>query len=96
MKVIAKLRKFKNFSGIKATLTDRQGKAIIDTVTKEGGFNGKFIFNFDREDLPGRRRGKRVNLKITFESLNNADEANFRSRNNKFFSFDPLEQSTRF
>ena len=95
MKLVTKLRGFKNYSDLKATLTNRRGNQVIDSISKTGNFNGRFAFRFERGELPGKLRHKRASLKITIESLNKKSEANFL-KGDEEFSFAPQRQVQRF
>ena len=95
MKFTTRLKGFQDYVDLKATLTDKRGRKVIDTVTRQGDFNGRFTFRFNKSDLPGKRRQKKASLKLTIESLNNADETNL-SKGGQDFTFDPIKQSSRF
>ena len=43
MKLITKLKGFKDYSDLEAILSGKKSKNVIDVVTKVGDFNGKFI-----------------------------------------------------
>ena len=53
MKFTTRLKGFQDYVDLKATLTDKRGRKVIDTVTRQGDFNGRFTFRFDKSDLPG-------------------------------------------
>ena len=95
MKLVTSLKGFEDYFDLKAILTDKKGKKVIDTVTKNGDFNGKFVFKFGKDELPGKKSKKKSSLKLTIESLNDSDETNL-AKNGNFFTFDPLKQSEKF
>ena len=95
MKLISTLKGFKNYFDLKATLTNKKGTKVIDTVSKSGDFNGKFTFKFNKNELPGKKSKKKSNLMLTIESLNDSDETNLVKKGDSF-TFDPLEQSDKF
>ena len=93
MKFTAKLKGFESYTDLEAKLTNRKGKKIIGSVTEEEEFNGNFIFEFDKEDLPGKK--KKSKLKLIIESLNTAKETNLISEDIDF-TFAPTKQSEKF
>ncbi len=95
MKLVAKLKGFKDYSDLKATLSNKKGNQILDTITHTGDFNGRFVFRFEKGELPGKRKRKKASLKITLESLNDSNEANLFTGGEEF-TFSPLKQFKRF
>ncbi|WP_028951521.1 cadherin repeat domain-containing protein [Synechococcus sp. CC9616] len=95
MKFTAKLKGFQSYTDLEAKLTNKSGKKVIGIVSEEDEFDGKFVFKFSKKDLPGKKKNKKSNLKLTIESLNTANETNLTSANVDF-TFDPIKQSDRF
>ena len=95
MKFTAKLKGFQIYADLEAKLTNKSGKKVIGTVSEEDEFDGKFVFKFSKKDLPGKKKNKKSNLKLTIESINTAKEANLTSADVDF-TFDPLKQTDKF
>ena len=95
MKFIAKLKGFQSYTDLEAKLTNKSGKKIIGSVSEEEEFNGKFVFKFSKDDLPGKKKDKKSKLKLTIESLNTANETNLTSADVNF-TFEPSKQSDKF
>jgi len=89
MKFIAKLKKFKKFFGMLATLENSDGE-VLDTIDITKTSNKKLKFNFDKEDALGGE--KKATVSIVFNDTN-GEEKNFQKNGNKTFDLDPEPQS---
>ena len=78
MKLIAKLKSFKQYFGMTAELLNNDGD-VIDTITiGEDGKGKKLKFKFDEDDLNGSN-----NVELVFAD-NNGNDKNFESGDDTF------------